>query len=557
MRNLSPAVLALLLASACGGAALASARDDSDHYGDYLSARLAAGDHDLSNAARLYRSSLADDPNNADILNRAFLFTAASGDVEGAAKLAVRVVKTLPDDRPARLTLAVQAFKDRDYGAARMQIAQSAKGPFTELMLTLLDAWAAEGLGDTKSALNDLKNVTLQGGTDTLASYHRALILDLAGQNDEAEAAYKEAVAGGGNASRVVEAYGRFLERQGRTADARAFYATMSNDPATAPIAAQGVARLDAGRKPDRLVATPVEGAGEVLFGLAASLTDQNSADIAALYLRMGLYLSPNLDFAKIVLADRFESLSKFQDAIDVYRSVSPDSPYGASAQVEAAIDESRLEQNDKAIADMKSFTGSHPDDVDGWVALGDSYRETERWPEAAGAYDHAVKLRVPPTSRDWPLYYARGVAEERAKDWAAAEADLQMALKLSPDQASVLNYLGYSWIDQDRRKPEAIAMLEKARSLSPTDGYIVDSVGWAYYRTGRYADAAKTLLEAVLLVPGDATINEHLGDAYWKVGRKLDARFQWNHALADGPDPAQKIEIEEKLKDGVGGGRS
>jgi Flp pilus assembly protein TadD len=116
-----------------------------------------------------------------------------------------------------------------------------------------------------------------------------------------------------------------------------------------------------------------------------------------------------------------------------------------------------------------------------------------------------------------------------------------------------VLNYLGYSWVDQDRRMPEAIAMLEKARSLSPFDGYIVDSVGWAYYRQGRYQDAAKTLLEAVLLVPGDSTINEHLGDAYWKVGRKLDARFQWSHALAFGPDDKQKVELEAKLKDGLG----
>jgi Flp pilus assembly protein TadD len=90
--------------------------------------------------------------------------------------------------------------------------------------------------------------------------------------------------------------------------------------------------------------------------------------------------------------------------------------------------------------------------------------------------------------------------------------------------------------------------MLEKARALSPFDGYIVDSVGWAYYRLGRYADAAKALENAIQLVPADSTINAHLGDAYWKVGRKLDAEYQWSHALAFGPDPAQKAELEKKL---------
>jgi Flp pilus assembly protein TadD len=94
--------------------------------------------------------------------------------------------------------------------------------------------------------------------------------------------------------------------------------------------------------------------------------------------------------------------------------------------------------------------------------------------------------------------------------------------------------------------------MLEKARAGSPYDGYIVDSVGWAYYRLGRYSDAAKALEDAVLLVPADPTINDHLGDAYWRVGRKLDAQFQWNHALAFDPDPSEKTELQKKLADGL-----
>jgi Flp pilus assembly protein TadD len=161
------------------------------------------------------------------------------------------------------------------------------------------------------------------------------------------------------------------------------------------------------------------------------------------------------------------------------------------------------------------------------------------------------VKLLTSDQTRDWAVYYARAMAEDQSKRWDAAELDLKHALKLSPDQPQVLNFLGYSWVDQGRNLPEALAMLEKARALSPFDGYIVDSVGWAYYRLGRYEYAAKVLENAVLLVPGDSTINEHLGDAYWKVGRKLDARFQWSHAIAFGPDSAQKAELEKKLQSG------
>ena len=154
--------------------------------------------------------------------------------------------------------------------------------------------------------------------------------------------------------------------------------------------------------------------------------------------------------------------------------------------------------------------------------------------------------------ANDWPLYFARAVAEQGTQNWSAAEVDLKTALALSPNEPTLLNYLGYTWVDQNRNIPEALAMLEKARALKPTDGYIADSVGWAYYKLGRFADAAKALQTAVELVPGDPTINDHLGDAYWRVGRKLDAQFQWNHALAFGPADADKAVIEKKLKDGL-----
>jgi tetratricopeptide (TPR) repeat protein len=520
-------------------------------YGDYMSARLAATQHDLSDAAMLYRKSLSNNPGDPDILDHAFFYTAANGDVEDATRLATRVVATQADNRAARLTLAVAAFKHGDYADARMQIAQSAKGPLTELTLSLLDAWAAAGQGDTKTALADLKLVPGQGGTDVLAAYHRALVLDLAGQNDDADAAYREALAGGVS-PRTVDAYGRFLERTGRTSDVRALYTKLASEQAVAPIVALGLARLDAGTKPDRLVPTAADGVAEALFGIAAALTDETSADVAIPYLRLSLYLAPHLDLAKIVLADRFEALDKYDDAIAIYRTVDSDSPYKVAASVQIAIDETHLNRNNEAITELKAIAAAQPGEISTWTALGDAYRSAEKWPEAEDAYDHAVKLLNPVTDKDWPLFYARAVAEERSHHWDLAEADLQHALKLSPDQAQVLNYLGYSWVDQGRNLPQALAMLEKARSLSPFDGYIVDSVGWAYYRLGRYADAAKTLENAVLLVPGDSTINAHLGDAYWKVGRKLDAHFQWSHALAFGPEADDKPKLEEKLKHGL-----
>lgn len=558
MRKICPVIVFSAIAL-CGCATSGSAPPpaqpqsaQAQSFGDYLAARLAASDHNMADAARLYNASLAADPDNSDILSHAFLYSAASGDVGAAAKLADRLLKNEPDNRAARLALAVEDLKNGEYARARSEIELSGKDSFSGLTLVLLDAWASAGARDLKTAEADLARVAKEGGTETLADYHRALIEDLAGNEDVAGAAFKRAVASGGTSPRIAEAYGRFLEREQRTDEARAYYNKLTSDGALGPVAEQGLARIAAGQKAARLVESPAEGAAESLFGIAASLSDDNSADVAVFYLRLALYLAPDEDLAKIVLADRFEAVNKFEDAIAVYRSIGKGSLYRGATDVQIALDETKLDHNDQAVSELQALTVAHPDDATAWTALGDAWRNEEKFVAAADAYDHAVTLINADKASSWPLYYARAIAEERSHRWNAAESDLKHALKLSPDQPQVLNYLGYSWVDQGRNLPEALSMLEKARSLSPTDGYIVDSVGWAYFRLGRYQDAVKALENAIQLVPGDPTVNAHLGDAYWKVGRKLDAHFQWSHALAFGPDATAKAELEKKLAEGL-----
>jgi tetratricopeptide (TPR) repeat protein len=238
--------------------------------------------------------------------------------------------------------------------------------------------------------------------------------------------------------------------------------------------------------------------------------------------------------------------------ANSIYAGITPSSPYYAMTQVQSAINDGRQGQTDSGIQKMKALAASQPNQPDVWTALGDLLRSAERYSESASAYDKAIGGVPQGDRRLVGLYYARGVAFERSDHWNDAERDFRAALKINPDRADVLNYLGYSWIDRGMHYEEAVSMLEKARALRPLDGFIADSVGWAYYRLGRYQDAARTLEEAVQLAPGAADVNDHLGDAYWRVGRKTDARFQWQHALSMNPDASQKPVIERKLQFGL-----
>ena len=125
-----------------------------------------------------------------------------------------------------------------------------------------------------------------------------------------------------------------------------------------------------------------------------------------------------------------------------------------------------------------------------------------------------------------------RGVAYERIGEWDKAEKDLLASLESSPDQAYVINYLAYTWIEKGVKIEKSLKMLKKANSLKSNDPFIIDSLGWALFKLKKYEDAKNYLQKAVQLLPGDPTVNDHYGDALWKNGNKIQARYYWNYVL-------------------------
>jgi Flp pilus assembly protein TadD len=179
----------------------------------------------------------------------------------------------------------------------------------------------------------------------------------------------------------------------------------------------------------------------------------------------------------------------------------------------------------------------------------------------ACSAQPRPTKTPPLPTTRrsrwsarrtNWTLVDFRGICFERSKQWPKAEADFKKALELYPDQPQVLNYLGYSWVDQGVNLDEAFKMLRRAVDLRPNDGYIVDSLGWAHYKLGHYQEATEALEKAIDLKPADPVVNDHLGDAYWRVNRRTEAHFQWNHARDMKPEPEDLPKILDKIEHGL-----
>jgi tetratricopeptide (TPR) repeat protein len=522
--------------------------------GSYLAARHAGLERDAIAAAGFYRDALRRDPKNGELLDRAFLSLLVGGDIDGTVKLADRVVKADKTDRVARLVLGVSAIKRKRFQSARRDLAQSVRGPITDLTATLLTAWGQFGAGDSKAAVAGIDKLQ---GPDWYAIFkdlHAGMILDVAGQEKDAGTRLERAYKLDSSALRVVEAWGSWVSRNRSPAEALTVFETFDKQVPRHPLVVAAMEKLKKGEKLPLLVDNASFGAAEALYGLGASLGRRGGEDLGLVYLQLALYLEPNHPLALLSLADLYESLKKPELAIKAYERIASSSPLHRNAAIQMATDLDALDRGEEAEKHLQALVKEFPDDLEAIVALGNVQRGHKKFAECADTYSKGIKTLGTPEKANWVLFYFRGICFERSHNWAGAETDLKKALELYPDQPQVLNYLGYSWIDQGVHLDDGMSMIKKAVQQRPDDGYIVDSLGWAYFRLGDYDSSVKQLERAIELKPEDSTINDHLGDAYWRVGRTLEAQFQWAHARDLKPDPDDLPKILEKLKNGLPG---
>jgi tetratricopeptide (TPR) repeat protein len=380
---------------------------------------------------------------------------------------------------------------------------------------------------------------------------HAGLILDVAGKKAEAGKRLERVYKLDANALRAVEAYGRWASRNVGKDEALKVYQDFDKVLPNHPLITEAMDEIKDGEKLGPLVDSPQAGAAEVLFGLGTSLGRQGGEDLALAYLQLAIYLSPRHPLALMSLADLYEQLKKPALALKVYQRVPADSPLKRNSDIQMATNLDALDRTDEAKKTLEKLISERPKDLEAIVALGNILRVRKDFAQCADAYSKAIDT-LKPTDKNWMLFYFRGICYERSKQWQSAEADFKHALELSPEQPHVLNYLGYSWIDQGVNLDDGMKMIRRAVEQRPDDGYIVDSLGWAYFRIHNYDEAVKQLERAVELKPEDPTINDHLGDAYWKVGRKLEATFQWAHARDLKPEADDLKKIEEKLRTGL-----
>jgi tetratricopeptide (TPR) repeat protein len=523
-----------------------------DLAGNYLAGRSADRAKDIDAAARYYREALAADPENAGLMERVLLLGLAAGDVADSFELATELIGLDKGNPTARLTLAIRAIRDDDSTEALDHLSAIARADLATLTTGLITAWIQFGRTQVDSAVETIDGLRGPEWYAIFKDYHTAILLDAAGRTDDAVEAIERAYTGDTTALRVVEAYARIMANAGEREKALEALDTFSAQVPLHPTILALRNEILSGKIPAPLAATAKAGVAEALYGLGSAIGLDDGAELSAAYLRLALYLSPGDHLITVAIGDAFQGVEECGYAIKVYESVPATSSARRNADIQIGSCLQTLERYSDAADHLTRVVSANTTDVEAAIQLGNAFRADDRFVEAAEVYTKALAAGGSEPNEDWRIYYFRGVSLERSKQWEQAESDLRKALVLNPDQPQVLNYLGYSLVDQGLKLDEALEMIRKAVDARPNDGYIVDSLGWAYYRLGRYEEAVTALETAVQLRAEDPVINDHLGDAYWKVGRKREAMFQWAHARDLDPDPEELPKILAKLEGGL-----
>lgn len=517
--------------------------------GSFLSGQFAQNRSDWESASGYFAKILDSSPTESDIQRRLMALQMGSGHYDQAIAMADKISKSDSKDKAlANLLLSLSTFKAGKFNESLEIVSKHQTDALGVAILPLVKTWAEAGQGTTDIA--QLK--------DSPSLVYQAVLVSAYTQNKEALAQLATSYDFTKTPTPVsrLEDIALIFAHYGETEEAKSIYAALkAGVPDRASFYDTQIRNIENNVLPPlpKQLASPQVGLSEAIFDMAQILS-HGYQDSARLFAHMSLYLSPNNAAAYELLA-QIASDNKLYSEATAYLS-----------RIDTSDDPDRKIQIERQIAQLQVLAG-HPEEairileeliesrqnVEAQIQIGDIYRSQDDYKNALKAYNKAYGfLGNTITAKYWDLSFARGMTNERLKNWEQAEKDLQTALLFEPDQPYVLNYLGYSWADQGIHLDKAAEMIEKAVRLKPDDGAIVDSLGWIYFRMGQYDKAVATLEKAIQLAPTEPELNDHLGDAYWNVGRKSEARFQWKRAASFTTDETLISKIQSKIDNGL-----
>lgn len=510
---------------------------------------------DFDRAADYYKIAYEKEPNNPELMTRLYLLLSSKGRIDEAADYAQKALDAKAENSFARMLIASKQLHDGQYAASIKSLNKIDDQIYKRLIAPLINTWNYAGLGNQDKAFEELRKLSKEDGLGQVTRQHRAMLFDFFGKNREAAEIYQQILNDKNSeiSVRLLEIISNFYIRTGQKEIAVAMMqSTINNSSLDSLLSALRKKVNDANPKTTPPVLSSAQiGASEALFTIASTFRYDEAIDVAHMYTALAIYMNPEYNTAKVLMADIFEMREMYDDANTIYDSVSQNDIAYYAAQFKKARNLVKKGAYKQAEILLKTLEEDYNDmQID--LELGDILRLTNRFSEAVEYYDKAIS-KTKNKGNLWILYYAKGVALDSDNRYEEAQAALLKAYQIKKHYL-VSNHLGYSWIRQKKNVNEAFKMIIDAYNQAPFDPSINDSLGFALYNLGYYAMAIPYLERAAELYPSSAVISSHLGDAYWFAHRKNEARFQWKHALSL-KDDSGELDIKKtkaKVKNGI-----
>ena len=521
-------------------------------FGGYLAGRHALSTKDFDAASTYLSRAIEDDLENPELLNGLISVQVSLGDI-GAAKISSDNLDLLgvQTQLSNMVKIAIQ-LRNRDFDNAKQQI-ENEQG-INPLLDKIVTGWAFADQGNFEDAETIFDEIGKGSSLAQFSQMQKASMLAAYGRYESALNTIENLEKNSNRISIDARALKvQLLLKLDNKEEATEYFSKIFGDGVNSDAANLRMQVEDHPNAYSIEESLSLEaGIAYAFHAIADILKDDADPNTALLYVRLAQYLNENSQKAILLAADLLEQMGQYDLAVEEYAKISPSSSYFLSSEL-GRVGALRDGGKTEAALEVLYYLSREFSDI-GIVhnSLGDFLRREERYSEAKIAYDRAVDIYRENNNVSWVVLYARGITHERLQEWDKAESDFRNALTINPDQANVLNYLGYSLIDRGEKLDEAMTMIEKAVSLQPESGYIVDSLAWGLFKLGQYETAIPHMEKAAELMPVDPIVTDHLGDLYWAVGRQLEAKFQWRRALSFDPELKDATRIREKLRIGL-----
>jgi tetratricopeptide (TPR) repeat protein len=527
-------------------------------YGAYLAGRVAHMRQDFGAAAEYYKIVMDKDAENLDVNRSTYVILTLLGNLDEAAVYAQKEIDAHTKNSLAPLIVAISDLANDNYEKVRSDISLLDDKVYTTIVNPFFYAWSYAGEKDEEKAIAAIDAVVPDKDFSCLKNYHRAMIYDYLGNKEKADEFFSMIIQKQPQevTYRMLEVITDFYVRNGDKEKARKISKRYNDNSALAVLLDNIEKRIDnTPQNAPAVIDSAQKGMAEALFSIGTIFRMSNGgSEFAQIYISASSYLNPEYDVSKIALANILEEVGLLHEANRYYLEVNKNSGSYFIARLKLIENLNSLEQYDEAEKYLQDLLKDYPDNTQLLSSLGNIYSQMNKHYEAIKTYKQALESIKQPNNDSWVIYYALATSYDKINKKDISNEYLLKALDLSNRDPNVLNYLGYSWLVDNKNTDEAIQMILDAYKQYPYEGHIIDSLGWVYFRTGNYAKAIEYLEQAADMNPGNAVISDHLGDAYWYIGRKNEAVFQWKHALVlkEDAEMINKDIIQAKIDNGA-----